>query len=60
MKNVSTVDCRRRNTMTGSLRERNGKYHVVLNFKDEGGKWKQKCISTGLEIRGNKKKLKNF
>lgn len=46
--------------MTGSLRERNGKYHVVLNFKDKGGKWKQKCISTGLEVRGNKKKAQKF
>lgn len=46
--------------MTGSLCEKNGKYHVILNFKDEGGHWKQKSISTGLEIRGNKKKAQKI
>ncbi|MDF2820171.1 MAG: integrase [Clostridiales bacterium] len=42
--------------MTGSLHEKNGKYSIVLSFKDENGKWKTKWISTGLEVKGNKKK----
>lgn len=46
--------------MTGSLREWNGKYYVILNFKDKWGKWKQKCISTGLEVREYKKKSQKF
>lgn len=41
--------------MTGSLQEKNNKFFVVLNYK-ENGKRKQKWISTGLDIKGNKRK----
>lgn len=41
--------------MTGSLQEKNNKYFIVLNLKVDG-KRKQKWISTGLDIKGNKRK----
>lgn len=41
--------------MTGSLQEKNNKFYVVLNYKVEG-KRKQKWISTGLDIKDNKRK----
>ncbi|MCD8014442.1 MAG: hypothetical protein LUG99_14950 [Lachnospiraceae bacterium] len=47
--------------MTGNLQTKklaSGKeyYYMVLNFRSEDGKRKQKWISTGLEVRGNKRK----
>lgn len=46
--------------MTGSIQEKNGKYQIVLNFKDSEGKRKQKWISTGLDIKGNKRKAEEL
>lgn len=46
--------------MTGSLQEKNGKYYAVINLTDINGKRKQKWISTGLTIKGNKKKAEQF
>lgn len=46
--------------MTGSLQIKNGKYYAVLNFKDKEGKRKQKCISTGLEVKNNKRKAEQM
>lgn len=46
--------------MTGSLQTKNGKYYAVINLIDINGKRKQKWISTGLEIKGNKKKAEQF
>lgn len=46
--------------VSGSVQQKNGKYYAVLNLKDENGKRKQKWISTGLTIRGNKKKAEQF
>ncbi len=45
--------------ITGSVQAKNGKYYVVLNLY-ENGKRKPKWISTGLEIKGNKKKAEQF
>ncbi len=41
--------------MTGSLQIKNGKYQIVLNLTDSNGKRKQKWISTGLDVKGNKR-----
>ena len=41
--------------MTGSIQEKNGKYYVVLNTRDSNGKRKPKWISTGLDVKGNKR-----
>jgi hypothetical protein len=36
--------------MTGSLQEKNGKYHAVISYKDINGKWQNKWKSTGLTV----------
>ena len=46
--------------MTGTLQVKRGIYQCVLAFKDERGKRKQKWISTGLEVKGNKRKATDF
>lgn len=46
--------------MTGSLQTKYGKYYAVINLIDQNGKRKQKWISTGYEIKGNKKKAEQF
>jgi len=46
--------------MTGSLQEKNGIYQMVINLKDANGKRKPKWISTGLPIKGNKRKAEQM
>lgn len=46
--------------VTGSLQVRYGTYYAVLNLKDENGKRKQKWISTGLPIKGNKRRAEKI
>lgn len=45
---------------TGSIQIKNGKYYAVLNIRDENGKKKQKWISSGLEVKNNKRKAEMF
>ena len=40
----------------GHLREQNGIYQIVLSWQDECGKRKTKSVSTGLPIKGNKRR----
>lgn len=42
--------------MKGSLQIKNGKFYVVLSYKNEQGKDTRKWISTGLNEKGNKRK----
>ena len=42
--------------VTGHLREKNGYFHIILNYKDETGKRQTKSVSTGLPLKGNKKR----
>ena len=42
--------------VAGHLREKSGYYYAILNYTDPLGKRKTKWISTGLTIKGNKKK----
>lgn len=42
--------------MTGSLQVKNGKYYAVIRFKDSSNKQKQRWISTGYEVKNNKRK----
>ncbi|MFU1797907.1 MULTISPECIES: tyrosine-type recombinase/integrase [Paenibacillaceae] len=42
--------------VAGHLQEKKGYFYIVLNYKDELGKRKNKWISTGLPVKGNKKK----
>lgn len=44
------------NKMTGSLQVKRNKYVIVLCYKGEDGKQKQKWISTGLSIEGSNKR----
>ena len=46
--------------VTASLYDKNGIYQIMISYYDENGKRKQKSKSTGLEIRGNKKKAKQM
>ena len=41
--------------VAGHLRIQNGYYQMILSYKDENGKRKTKSISTGLEVKGNKR-----
>lgn len=51
---------RKERIMTGSLQIKNSKYYAVLNLTDTNGKRKQKWISSGLDVKGNKKKADKF
>ena len=46
-------------TITASLQEKMGIYQVVLSYKDNMNKRKQKWISTGISVKGNNKRLAN-
>ncbi len=47
-------------TVTGHLREVKGYYHIVLNFTGEDGKRKNPSKTTGLLVKGNKKKAERM
>ena len=42
--------------ITGRLQAKNGRYYMILNLKDERGKYMPKWIATGLPTKGNKDK----
>ncbi len=46
--------------VAGHLREKNGYYQMVLSFKDSTGKRKTKSVSTGLTVKGNKRKAEKM
>jgi len=46
--------------VAGRLQEKKNYYYIVLSFKDETGKHKTKWISTGLPVKGNKKKAEDL
>lgn len=46
--------------VAGHLREKNGYFHIILNYKDIYGKRQTKSISTGLPIKGNKKRAESM
>lgn len=46
--------------ITGSIQEKNGRYHMVINMPMENGKTKPKWTSTGLKVRGNKKQAQRM
>ena len=47
-------------TVTGHLREVKWYYHIVLNFTGEDGKRKNPSKTTGLPVKGNKKKAERM
>ena len=46
--------------VTGHLREKNGYYHIVLNYVDGHGKRRTPSKSTGLPVKGNKKRAEKM
>lgn len=42
--------------VAGHLREQNGYFQMILSYKDSEGKRRTKSISTGLPVKGNKKR----
>ena len=42
--------------VAGHLREQNGYYQIILSYKDYTGKRRTKSISTGLPVKGNKRR----
>ncbi len=46
--------------VTGHLREKNGYYHIVLNYVDGNGKRHTPSKSTGLPVKGNKKRAEKM
>ncbi len=46
--------------VAGRLHEKNGNFYIILDYKDETGKRKNKWISTGLPVKGNKKKAEDL
>ena len=46
--------------VAGHLHEKNGYYYIILNLTDSAGKRKPKWISTGLTVKGNKKRAEQM
>lgn len=46
--------------VSGHLREKNNRFYMVLNYTDFSGKRITKWISTGLPVKGNKKRAENL
>lgn len=46
--------------MTSSIQVRNSRLHVVINYKDEKGKRKQKWVSTGLKEGAGKRRVEEI
>ena len=46
--------------MTGSLQIKNDVYYTVINYKDSEGKHKKQWRTTGLPIKGNKKRAEKI
>lgn len=45
--------------VAGHLREKRGYYHIVLSYTDENGKRQTPSKSTGLPVKGNKKRAED-
>lgn len=46
--------------VTGHLREQNGYFQMILTWKDSTGKRRSKSVSTGLPVKGNKKRAEKM
>ena len=46
--------------VAGHLREKKGNYYIVLNYTGSDGKRKVKWKTTGLPIKGNKKRAEEM
>ena len=46
--------------VAGHLQEKKGYYYAVLSYRNADGRRKTKWISTGLPVKGNKKRAEAF
>ena len=46
--------------VAGHLRIKRGVYQIVINYVDSDGHKRQKSMSTGLKIKGNKKRAQEM
>ena len=46
--------------IAGHLQEKKGYYYAVLSYKGADNKRKTKWLSTGLTVKGNKKRAEAF
>ena len=46
--------------LTGRLHDKKGIYYTIINFKDKNGDYKPKWQTTGLPVKGNKKKAEKI
>ena len=46
--------------VSGHLEEKRGIYQMVLNWTDINGNRQRKSVSTGLKIKGNKKRAEDM
>ena len=46
--------------VTANLQEKNGRFYIVARIPETSGKYKQRWISTGLPVEGNKRKAKQL
>jgi hypothetical protein len=46
--------------VAGHLQEKNGNFYIVLNYTNHEGKRKSKWITTGLTVKGNKKRAQDL
>ncbi len=46
--------------VAGHLQEKKGYFYMVLTYKDHEGKRKSKWITTGLTVKGNKKRAQDL
>ena len=46
--------------LSGHVQQKKGRFYMVLNLRDDTGKWKPKWIATGLPIKGNKRRAEEM
>lgn len=46
--------------VAGHLQEKKGYFYIILNLTDENGKRKQVWKSTGLPVKGNKRRAEEM
>ena len=50
----------KKNRVSGHLQERYGLFRILLSWTDETGDRQRKSMSTGLAVKGNKKRAEDM
>lgn len=48
------------NKVSGHLEDRRGIFHIILSWKDKTAKRTRRYISTGLKVKGNKRRAEEM